>query len=176
VNDINLCWFCFASLYPEKAKLKVRKEHHILAELQRRLKLPQISEITWDCPVAGGCSLKRPDLLIDLPEMYIQVEVDENGHCGLDCADEDTRLAIIAADVGKPGMVLRLNPDIPGFECFRVILLQNGERALRATKFFELLMSRAETSLNNCSKFFEGVVRVFIDSNPAREPSGERLW
>lgn len=176
MNDINLCWFCFASLHPEKAKLKVRKEHYILAEFQRRCNLSQASGIIWDCPVSGGCSLKRPDLLIDLPEMYVQVEVDEDGHLGIDCADEDTRLAIISADVGKPGLVLRLNPDAPGFECFRAVTLSNGERGLRATKSFELLMSRAETAVKNRVGSLDSVVRVFIDADPNQEPSGERLW
>ena len=34
-EGIRLCWGCFAALYPNLAKLKVRKEHYVLAELQR---------------------------------------------------------------------------------------------------------------------------------------------
>ncbi len=51
-----LCWGCFTAQYPERAKLKVRKEHLILAELQRRL--PWLGEraqqLIWDCPVPAA--------------------------------------------------------------------------------------------------------------------------
>ena len=109
-----MCWGCFTAQYPERAKLKVRKEHLILAELQRRL--PWLGEraqqLIWDCPVPGGCTLKRPDMLYRFEDRFLQVEVDEEGHEDLSCADEDSRLELIAADVGLPGLVLRLNPDV----------------------------------------------------------------
>ena len=108
-----LCWGCFTAQYPDRAKLKVRKEHLMLAELQRRL--PWLGEkakqLIWDCPVPGGCTLKRPDMLFRLEDRFVQIEVDEEGHEDLSCADEDSRLELIAADVGLPGLVLRLNPD-----------------------------------------------------------------
>ena len=85
----------------------------MLAELQRRL--PWLGEraqqLIWDCPVPGGCTLKRPDMLFRFEDRFVQVEVDEEGHEDLSCADEDSRLELIAADVGLPGLVLRLNPD-----------------------------------------------------------------
>jgi hypothetical protein len=60
-----LCWWCLAALYPHRAKSCIRREHLVLAELQRLL--PEIAdavqEITWDSAVRGGCSLKRPDQL-----------------------------------------------------------------------------------------------------------------
>ena len=59
----------------------------------------------------GGCTLKRPDMLFRLEDRFVQVEVDEEGHEDRSCADEDSRLELIAADVGLPGLVLRLNPD-----------------------------------------------------------------
>ena len=108
-----LCWGCFTAQYPERAKLKVRKEHYILAELQRRLPWlgERATQLVWDCPVPGGCTLKRPDMLYRLEDRFVQVEVDEEGHEDRGCADEDSRLELIAADVGLPGLVLRLNPD-----------------------------------------------------------------
>ena len=30
------------------------------------------------------------------------------------CGDEDTRLELIAADIGLPGMVIRIGPDVTG--------------------------------------------------------------
>ena len=51
-----MCWGCFTAQYPERAKLKVRKEHLILAELQRRL--PWLGEraqqLIWECPVPAA--------------------------------------------------------------------------------------------------------------------------
>ena len=108
-----LCWSCLAAQYPDRAKLKVRKEHLMLAELQRRLPWlgERATELIWDCTVPGGCTLKRPDMLFRLEDRFVQVEIDEEGHEDRNCADEDSRLELIAADVGLPGLVLRLNPD-----------------------------------------------------------------
>ena len=82
---------------------------------------------TWDCTAPGGCSLKRADLLYVFDSRYVQVEVDEKGHASYPCYDEDTRLEIIAADVGLPGMVLRINPDA----CFGPKRLSNGETVVQ---------------------------------------------
>ena len=108
-----LCWFCFAALYPERARLKVRKEHKMVQLMQQQLPwLPnQAVELVWDCRVPGGCSLKRPDVLYRFGDRFLQLEIDEDGHVDRSCADEDSRLELIAADVGLPGLVLRLNPD-----------------------------------------------------------------
>ena len=73
-------------------------------------------------PVPGGCTLKRPDMLYRFEDRFVQVEVDEDGH---GCADEDTRLELIAADVGLPGLVLRLNPDAE--RILKRKRLRNGE-------------------------------------------------
>ena len=128
--------------FPDRAKLKVRKEHYVLAELERII--PELSAFVsvWDCPVPGACSLKKPDRLYMLNDRYLHIEVDEFGHQGNDCFDEDTRLEIIAADVGLPGLVLRLDPDNPA--CFRRKRLNNGETAeQRIATTFDVLLQRA---------------------------------
>ena len=126
-EDTCICWGCFTALYPDRAKLKVRKEHLMLAELQRRL--PWLGEnaeqLVWDCPVPGGCTLKRPDMLYRFEDRFVQIEVDEDGHEDRSCADEDSRLELIAADVGLPGLVLRLNPDAE--RALKRRRLSNGE-------------------------------------------------
>ena len=60
------------------------------------------------------------------------------------CVDEDIRLQLIAADVGLPGLVLRLDPDDP--PCFRHRQLCNGERAYERIEgpFNSLLVQAAE--------------------------------
>ena len=170
VQDKRLCWGCFVSLHPDLAKLKVRKEHYVLAEVQRRLGdgLSDAKSVVWDCRVPGGCTLLRPDLLMVFKHMYIQLEVDEFGHDAKSCDDEDARLELIAADVGLPGAVIRLNPDVPGFECFRHVQLRNGESALRAVgKNFELAMDRLEREVRKvlaCPP--STLLRIFVDSSP----------
>ena len=139
------CWGCFTALYPEKARLKVRKEHYVLAELERLIPELAAFQSVWDCPVPGGCSLKRPDKLYVMADRYMQFEVDERGHASHDCFDEDARLEIIAADVGLPGVVVRLDPDSP--PCFRRKRLRNGEYAeQRIPATFERLLRRAEVA------------------------------
>jgi hypothetical protein len=114
----------------------------VLAELERLVPELGAFQTVWDCAVPGGCSLKRPDKLYKLPDRFLQIEVDEFGHADKTCIDEDTRLEIIAADVGLPGLVLRLDPDNP--QCFRHLQLRNGERAFRkVTGLFEALMEQA---------------------------------
>ena len=141
-----MCWGCFVALFPDKAKLKVRKEQYVLAELERLVPELGAYETTWDCAVPGGCSLKQPDKLYKLCDRYLHIEVDEFGHADKACVDEDTRLEVIAADVGLPGLVLRLDPDDP--PCFRHRQLCNGERAYERIEglFNSLLAQAAEKS------------------------------
>jgi hypothetical protein len=145
-----LCWGCFTAQFPERAKLKVRKEHHVIADIQRRLPwLPERAEqVVWDCPVPGGCTLKRPDMLYRFGDRYVQLEVDENGHEDKSCADEDTRLELIAADVGLPGLVVRINPDHDS--CFGWKRLRNGESCVfvRNTAAYESLIQSAAAAVD----------------------------
>jgi hypothetical protein len=146
-----LCWSCVAAQFPERAKLKVRKEHHIIADIQRALPwLPERAEqVVWDCPVPGGCTLKRPDMLYRFEDRYVQLEVDEDGHEDRSCADEDSRLELIAADVGLPGLVVRLNPDHDG--CFGWKRLHNGESCVlvRNTAAYEGLIQSAAAAIDS---------------------------
>lgn len=140
-----LCWSCFVALHPEKAHSKVRKEHLVLAELERLCAdvFEQATRREWDCPVEGGCSLKRPDLLLDFGTHAVVVEVDERQHTAMSCWDEDTRVAVIAADLQVPLCVLRLRVDDP-VACFSQKRLKNGEQIVRArSPAFEILTKRA---------------------------------
>jgi len=178
-------WFCYGCVlgkYPQMLQLKVRKEQFVLAELQRRLPeaMAAAKMILWDCRVPGGCSLKQPDLLMSFDDRYLHVEVDEFGHASNACIDEDQRLAVIAADVSLPGLVLRLNPDVAGCTCFTKVQLASGEFALEAVKpAFELLMARAEAVVK---RFLKGptpdtVSIAFVDSHPDHaHVCFERVW
>ena len=95
------------------------------------------------------------------------------------CEDEDSRLAIIVADVDLPGVVVRRNPDVPGHECFRRKQLCNGEMGLEAVaRRFVVLMDRAEEATRRMlAAPPETLRRVFLDAHPDRhEPLFERVW
>jgi hypothetical protein len=143
-----VCWGCFVALEPDKARVKVRTEHYVVDELNRRMPdlMRRARSATWDCTAPGGCSLKRADLLYIFDNQYVQVEVDERGHASYPCCDEDTRLEIIAADVGRLGMILRLNPD----EAFGPKRLSNGETAIkvRDRAALDALMDEACQAIN----------------------------
>ena len=133
-----LCYTCLSFLHPERTRLQVRREHLIVAEIQRLLPYlqEQASEFSWDCPVPGGCSLKKPDLIYILGDFFVHFEIDEHGHKYYPCEDEDVRLAIIAADVGLPGYVLRINPDGER-AMLEKVQHESGELMWRATSMFE---------------------------------------
>ena len=103
-----LCYSCLASVYPDSVVLKVRQEHLILAELQTLCPDLENWFLAWDCPVAGGCSLLRPDMLWEMPCFYLHLEVDERGDIH---EDNRQRLEIIHESMGglRPGLVIRIN-------------------------------------------------------------------
>ena len=69
---------------------------------------------TWvaDKKVQDGCSLRRPDLLLDMGSHIIIVEIDENKHTDYDCSCEHKRLMQISQDLQhRPIVFIRFNPD-----------------------------------------------------------------
>ena len=168
------CFTCLAAAHPERVTAQVRREHHVVAELKRLL--PEVEEAAlltqWDCPVPGGCSLKRPDLIFVFPDVYVQIEVDEDGHQNVPCWDEDTRLEVIAADVGVPGVVLRINPDAAPL--LKKRKRKDGEIVWLATEAFEPCMLRAANFLRCmlAEPPMEGIRRFFLDGD--EEPREER--
>ena len=105
-----LCYACLGSAYSDCVTLKVRQEHLILAELQRLLPGLEDWFLEWDCPLTGGCSLKRPDMLWEMPRFYLQFEVDEGGQRHEDSRE---RLDEIHSAMGGrlPGLVVRVNAE-----------------------------------------------------------------
>ena len=96
--------------------------------------------------------MKRPDLALDFGTHAVVVEVDEAQHEVAPCWDEDSRLAVIAADFQKPLAVIRLRVDDPE-PCFRRKRLGNGEPAWEAKDGpFALIMSRAEAALRELAE------------------------
>ncbi|CAN0500077.1 unnamed protein product, partial [Ectocarpus sp. 12 AP-2014] len=78
VNGVQLCGHCLRCEHPDLAKrFKLRTEHFILAELQRRM--PELDEnfLSWDCPLPCAISTERADMLWQIGQTLLHVEVDE---------------------------------------------------------------------------------------------------
>ena len=66
----------------------------------------------YDKRVQDGCSLRRPDLLLDMGSHVIIVEIDENKHSGYECSCENKRLMELSKDLNhRPIVFIRFNPD-----------------------------------------------------------------
>ena len=104
----------------------------------------------------GGCSLKRLDKFYVMHDCYIKIEVDEFGHGGNACFDEDTRLEIIAAVGGLPGYVIRIDPGSSA--CFR------HKRSVEVVIDvpFQTLMTKSAQVFENCMRAPDSVERVFV--------------
>jgi hypothetical protein len=64
----------------------------------------------FDKAVDGGCSKKRPDILIDLLLYSIIIECDEGQHKNYEC--ENKRTMQLFEDLGnRPLILIRFNPD-----------------------------------------------------------------
>jgi hypothetical protein len=104
-----LCFRCHCLTHPEE-KLPTRfkmKEHHILDSLCSYC--PDYDFI-HDKRIEGGCSKRRPDLMLDCLTHSIVVEIDEDQHTDYKC--EEKRMMQIFTDLGdRPLVILRFNPD-----------------------------------------------------------------
>ena len=103
--------------------------------------------VEWDCPVEGGCSLHRPDMLWELPTFWFAIEVDEEGG---EHEDDRERLCTIARSMGdhRPGVVLRINPDggsadvTSGPFFYKAQAATDGTHRYNATRHFIPCMQR----------------------------------
>ena len=105
------CLRCFMYTFPDRkvARNYKTKEQAIVDHVQEHF-----PEFTWitDKRISDGCSLRRPDLLVDFGSHVAVVEVDEDQHQGYDCSCENKRLMELSKDVGhRPLVFIRFNPD-----------------------------------------------------------------
>lgn len=105
------CMRCFIYTYPDKPlsrNYKV-KENEVVKYIMEKF-----PDFTWksDKVIQDGCSLKRPDLLLDLGYLVINIEIDENQHRNYEEICENKRLMIISQDIQHRNLILiRFNPD-----------------------------------------------------------------
>ena len=72
------------------------------------------SDYTWitDKKIQEGCSLKRPDLLLDLGFQVLIIEIDENQHSNYEEICENKRIMELSMDLcHRPVIFIRFNPD-----------------------------------------------------------------
>ena len=105
------CMYCYTNLFPDKpvSRNYKTKERSVVEFVTTKF-----PDFTWvaDKHVNGGCSKRRPDLLLDLGDQIIIVEIDENQHTDYDCSCENKRIMELSQDVGhRPIVFIRFNPD-----------------------------------------------------------------
>ena len=105
------CVRCCVYLHPE---IKIcrnykTKENDIVDRITKIF--PEFSWVN-DKKIDGGCSKKRPDLLLDLATHVLIIEIDENKHVNYECICENKRLMEISKDLNhRPIICIRFNPD-----------------------------------------------------------------
>ena len=105
------CLRCFIYHFPEKPVTRnyKTKEFAVLECVKN-----EFPHLTWtsDRAIDGGCSKRRPDLLVDLGTQVIIIETDENSHETYNCSCENKRIMLLSQDVGhRPIVFIRFNPD-----------------------------------------------------------------
>jgi hypothetical protein len=105
------CLNCFIHAHPDKpvSRNYKTKERCVVEYITSHF--PDFSWVA-DKTITGGCSRRRPDIMLDLGYQIIIVEVDENQHINYDCSCENKRIMELSQDVDhKPIVFIRFNPD-----------------------------------------------------------------
>ena len=105
------CLFCYINIFPDKPVSRNYKTKEYSVVEYVKSKCPTLTWIA-DKIIHGGCSKRRPDLLLDLGHQIVIVEVDENQHTDYDCSCENKRIMELSQDLGhRPIVFIRFNPD-----------------------------------------------------------------
>jgi hypothetical protein len=108
------CLRCFVNLFPDQTvsrNYKV-KELHFMESIKTSGIFDDLEaeRVTFDKILSGGCSLRRPDISIEMYTHTIIIENDENQHQDYSC--EHKRMMQLFQDTGnRPLVLLRFNPD-----------------------------------------------------------------
>ena len=134
------CLRCFVHHFPNEPvtrNYKV-KENYVFDAVLLKLKDHDIN-ITRDKKIDGGCSARRPDLLIDLGSHWICVENDENQHKDYDNSCENKRTMLLYSDMAlRPMILIRFNCDkYDNQEGLFKICKQSGLSLIKNKKEFE---------------------------------------
>ena len=182
VNKSSLCHpyceACFCNLFPnhEKSRLYKTKERVLRDELRKRFENDDIDFI-FDKAVDGGCSKRKPDVLIECFTHSIIVECDEFQHKNYEC--ENKRMMQLFIDLGsRPIVFIRFNPDsyidkdgkkVEG--CFKALI---KEEDLNKKRYFDINFKewnkRVDVLESEICTYFE------VDSFPEKEVTEIKLF
>jgi len=105
------CAYCYRHLFPDKPMARNYKTKESAVVQYVKEHFPEMDIIT-DKIIQGGCSKRRPDILIDTGEQIVIIEIDENQHTDYDCSCENKRIMELSQDVQhRPIVFIRFNPD-----------------------------------------------------------------
>ena len=105
------CYRCFIHTFPDNTIVRNHKTKERTVADYVKAHFPNY-DISFDKRIDGGCSARRPDILIDLGHRVIIIEIDENQHGTYDCSCENKRLMQLFEDGGmRPMTFVRFNPD-----------------------------------------------------------------
>ena len=105
------CLYCYINLFPDKpvSRNYKTKEYSVVEYVKTKF-----NNLDWvaDKVITGGCSKRRPDLLLDLIYHVIIIEIDENQHIDYVNICENKRIMELSQDLGhRPIIFIRFNPD-----------------------------------------------------------------
>lgn len=106
------CAYCYSHMFPNDPIVKniKTKEKEVTNHVKELLKHENLI-MTFD-KQTGGCSRRRPDILIESFQYTIIVEVDENGHTNYDTTCENKRICQLYQDLSLRNLIIiRINPD-----------------------------------------------------------------
>ena len=110
------CLYCYMNMFPDKpvSRNYKTKEYAVVEYIKEEFPKEKFPKLNWiaDKIIIGGCSKRRPDLLLDLEYQIIIIEIDENQHTDYDCSCENKRIMELSQDLGhRPIIFIRFNPD-----------------------------------------------------------------
>lgn len=169
------CSRCFINLFPGEiiSRNYKTKQNEVTKTIINHENLKQY-ESRWkiDKEIKGGCSKRRPDILIDLFTHILIVEIDENQHVSIDC--ENKRMLQIFKDLGnRPCVFIRFNPD--GYKIGNKIISscwsfnENNIIVLKQTKKIEwqerlkLLIEKIKYHIENIPQKELEIIKLFFD-------------
>jgi len=167
------CLRCYIYTFPDKP---VTRNYKTKEKAVVDFVCERFPEHTWitDKKVNDGCSMRRPDILLDLGYQVLIIEIDENAHQDYDCSCENKRIMEISQDVGhRPIIFIRFNPDsyrkgtikIPS--CWKQNM--NGICVVKYKEDWEYRLHTLEaqikywTSINNSTNKIIETIQLFYD-------------
>ena len=109
------CYVCFVNNPRFKDHIIVRNyknKERAVADFVKNI--DDTKSLSWvnDKIIDGGCSKRRPDILVDMGSHVIIIEVDEHQHTDYETTCEDVRNMQLWEDVQcRPIVFIRFNPD-----------------------------------------------------------------